>query len=101
MHVDGVIFLKLNGKYEYIDPYFYTEAYRATYSSVIVHFCTPGTVYHGKVVRAPNYHQTRGRPKRRRIPSQGESMPLKNKCGQCGELSNHNKKTCWKMREGR
>lgn len=59
------------------------------------------TVYHGKVVRAQNYHQTRGRPKRRRIPSQGESMPLKNKCGQCGELSNHNKKTCWKMREGR
>lgn len=96
VHAVAVIFLKLNGKYELVDHYFHTEAYKATYSNVIVPFCKPELDGQGTVVRAPDYHQTRGRPKRRRIPSQGESIARKIRCGQCGELSNHNKKTCRK-----
>lgn len=52
------------------------------------------------MVRALDYHQTRRRPKRRRIPSQGESIPRKIKCGQCGEISNYNRKTCRKKHDG-
>lgn len=55
----------------------------------------------GNLVYAPDYHQTRGRPKRRRIPSQGEKIPRKIRCGRCGTLTNHNKKTCRKGGEGR
>lgn len=38
VHVAAVLFLKLNGNYEYVDPYFYAEAYRSTYGHVIVPF---------------------------------------------------------------
>lgn len=100
VHAVGIIFLRLNGNYDYIDPFFYTETYRATYDHVIVPFCMPGDGGQWEVVRAPYFHQTRGRPKRRRIMSQGENIPRKIRCGRCGEISNHNRKTCRNVGQG-
>lgn len=37
VHTAEVIFLRLNGNYDYVDPCFYAELYRATYANVIVH----------------------------------------------------------------
>lgn len=94
VHAAAVIMTTLNGKYEYVDSYFHADEYKASYSYVIVLFTKFVQCGEERVILAPEYHQTRGRPKRRRIPSQGEVIPRKMKCGQCGQLSNHNKKTC-------
>lgn len=94
VHAAAIILPTLNGKYEYIDKFFHTELYKAAYAHCIVPFMKPVGDVGGRLVLAPAYHQTRGRPKRRRIPSQGEVIPRKIKCGNCGQISNHNKKTC-------
>lgn len=98
VHATALILMQLNGRYDLIESYFYTEVYKAAYANAIVPFPKPVDGGEGTTIRAPDYHQTRGRPKRRRIASQGEIIPRKIKCGQCGELSNHNKKRCRKMR---
>lgn len=93
-HAAGVIFLRLNADYQYVEAYFYADLYRATYAQVIRPFIIPEDGGQGNVVLPPEHHQTRGRPKRRRILSQGEKIPRKIRCGRCGQISNHNKKTC-------
>lgn len=100
IHAAAVIVLKLNGNYEYVEPFFYSDVYKETYAYAIVPFLKPDEVTQFRVILPPDYHQTRGRPKRRRIPSQGEVVPRKMKCGQCGQVSNHNKKTCRMSRGG-
>lgn len=94
VHATAIILPKLNGKYEYVDRYFHAEVYKAGYAYSIVPFKKLVGCVGERVILAPDYHQTRGRPKRRRIPSQGEVIPRKMKCGNCGQISNHNKKTC-------
>lgn len=64
VHAAGVIFLKLEEKYEYVESFFHTEAYRVTYAHVIMPFYTTGSTGNRQVVRAPDFHQTRGWPKR-------------------------------------
>lgn len=96
VYAASIILLKLNGRYDLIDKYFHTSWYMEAYASAIILFSKPEHNGDGNVVRALEYHQTRGRPKRRRITSQGEVITRKIMCGQCGELSNHNKKTCRK-----
>lgn len=98
VHAAVVLWPKLNGRYDLVDPFFYTEIYKASYANAIIPFPKLVVCGEGSAIKAPDYHQTRGRPKRRRIASQGEIIPRKMKCGKCGEISNHNKKTCMKMR---
>ncbi|KAK9287281.1 hypothetical protein L1049_015694 [Liquidambar formosana] len=45
------------------------------------------------IVLPPNTRRPSGRPKNRRIPSRGEKI-RQIKCGRCGRLGTHNKKTC-------
>ncbi|XP_012844569.1 PREDICTED: uncharacterized protein LOC105964607 [Erythranthe guttata] len=45
-------------------------------------------------VGPPVCQTRRGRPKKNRIPSHGENIKKKIKCGRCKEIGHHNKKTC-------
>ncbi|KAL7240403.1 hypothetical protein ACSBR2_006120 [Camellia fascicularis] len=82
--------------YDSIDRAFYIDTFRAMYN---------GTIYPIPTVEKPTFNPTEyfiapskvkrppGRPKRKRIPSKGEVVQ-RIRCGHCGKLSNHNRKTC-------
>ncbi|XP_028100133.1 uncharacterized protein LOC114299560 [Camellia sinensis] len=82
--------------YDSIDSAFYIDTFRAIYS---------GTIYPIPTVERPTINPTEylialpmvnrppGKPKRKRIPSKGEVVQHI-RCGHCGKLGNHNRKTC-------
>ncbi|RYE21854.1 MAG: hypothetical protein EOP45_09050 [Sphingobacteriaceae bacterium] len=82
----------------YISPYYTAEYWRASYAGVhhphgnIQTWIIPPEV--ANFVIQPPTHRARaaGRPKKRRIPSQGEE-PIRRKCSRCGEVG-HNRTTC-------
>lgn len=74
VHAAAVILTQLNGRYDLIESYFYTEVYKAAYANAIVPFPKPVDGGEGTTIRAPDYHQTRWRPKRRRIASQQKKV---------------------------
>ncbi|XP_028116493.1 uncharacterized protein LOC114314238 [Camellia sinensis] len=82
--------------YDAIDSVFCIDTFRATYS---------GTIYPIPTVRRPLFNPAEcliappmakrppGWPKRKRIPSEGEVVQ-RMRCGRCGKVGNHNRKTC-------
>ncbi|KAL7177732.1 hypothetical protein ACSBR2_030991 [Camellia fascicularis] len=82
--------------YDAIDSAFCIDTFRATYS---------GTIYPIPTVERPMFNPAEcliapltakrppGRPKRKRILSKGEVVQHI-RCGRCGKVGNHNRKTC-------
>ncbi|XP_028126126.1 uncharacterized protein LOC114322878 [Camellia sinensis] len=82
--------------YDSIDYAFYIDTFRAIYSR---------TIYPIPTVERPTFNPTNyliaplmvkrppGRPKWKRISSKGEVVQ-RMRCGHCGKLGNHNRKTC-------
>ncbi|XP_012846789.1 PREDICTED: uncharacterized protein LOC105966756 [Erythranthe guttata] len=81
-------------RYGYIDPLFYACNFRSTYSFSIYPFMVDFTKVEQPPVGPPVCQTRRGRPKKNRIPSRGENIKKKIKCGRCKEIGHHNKKTC-------
>ncbi|XP_024200641.1 uncharacterized protein LOC112203983 [Rosa chinensis] len=83
--------------YTYVEPYFTVDFYKNCYSNPIVPVSdiekkTPDE-YGNLVVKPPLTRKPPGRPRKRRIPSAGEEV-RSIKCGRCGVIGRHNRKTC-------
>jgi zinc finger SWIM domain-containing protein 3 len=85
--------------YHFFDPYFHTSKFIECYSKPIVAMSTfgssepetPGELF----ICPPICKRQPGRPRKKRIPSRGEEESKKRiKCGKCGTLGHHNRKTC-------
>lgn len=80
----------------YVDPYFYVSTYREVYSKSIFPIPTlwkPAVVVNDDTILPPLSRKPPGRPRKKRIRSNGENTrPLK--CSRCGKIARHNKKTC-------
>lgn len=84
----------MSAAYEYVDHCYHTSTYMKSYSGAIIPFAKPEVDPNSDVIGPPDYQARRGRPKRKRIPSQGENIPKKIKCGNCKRLGSHSKKSC-------
>ncbi|KAF7145607.1 hypothetical protein RHSIM_Rhsim04G0195500 [Rhododendron simsii] len=87
-----------SGKYlvDYVDPYYYSQTFRDSYSYSISPIPTvwmPQRPIDEDVVLPPLSKKPPGRPKKKRIPSRGEPTE-QIKCGRCHKFGNHNRKTC-------
>ncbi|XP_012832642.1 PREDICTED: uncharacterized protein LOC105953518 [Erythranthe guttata] len=96
VHAAAVLFLYRNDGYEHIDEYFHVSMFKSTYAMLIQPFGKVVVDNQQKLVGPPDYHTRRGRPRVKRIPSRGEHIARKMKCGRCNEYGHHNKKTCTK-----
>ncbi|RYE20793.1 MAG: hypothetical protein EOP45_10500 [Sphingobacteriaceae bacterium] len=82
----------------YISEFYSTEYLRATYAGVhhphgdISSWNIPPEVENIKVLPPQHKARAAGRPKKRRIPSQGEDI-IRRKCTRCGQIG-HNRQTC-------
>ncbi|KAH7834878.1 hypothetical protein Vadar_020569 [Vaccinium darrowii] len=95
-HAVGVITSAGEDINSYVDPYYYTETYRASYSHSIHPIPTlwmPWQPTNEDIILPPLSKKPPGRPKSRRIPSRGEKVS-QIRCGRCHELGNHNRSTC-------
>ncbi|XP_012846363.1 PREDICTED: uncharacterized protein LOC105966351 [Erythranthe guttata] len=98
-HAPAVIFVELRCglvAYDYIDRWYHRSTFKESYSGSIIPFVRQVSDLHVAVIGPPEVKPTRGRPKRKRIPSQGECVPRKMTCSRCKDQGNHNKKTCRK-----
>ncbi|XP_012831333.1 PREDICTED: uncharacterized protein LOC105952335 [Erythranthe guttata] len=95
-HAAVVIFLEIGGGYEYIDKWFHRSTFVQSYSGSVGPFVRLDNDIAYSDIGPPEYHPSRGRPKRKRIPSNGEFTSRKMRCSHCKEVGNHNKKTCRK-----
>ncbi|XP_012833638.1 PREDICTED: protein FAR-RED ELONGATED HYPOCOTYL 3-like [Erythranthe guttata] len=95
-HAAVVIFLEIGGGYEYIDKWFHRSTFVQSYSGSVVPFVRLDNDSADSDIGPPKYHPSRGRPKRKRIPSNGKFTSRKMRCSRCKEVGNHNKKTCRK-----
>ncbi|XP_058216808.1 uncharacterized protein LOC131327680 [Rhododendron vialii] len=80
----------------YVERYFHVESYRRVYSKPIypVASLLKGDVVDcGTSILPPLLKKPPGRPKKKRIRSNGEKV-REMKCGRCGKMGNHNKLTC-------
>ncbi|XP_058192052.1 uncharacterized protein LOC131309432 [Rhododendron vialii] len=80
----------------YVERYFHVESYRQVYSKPIypVASLLKGDVVDcGTSILPPLSKKPPGRPKKKRIRSNGEKV-REMKCGRCGKMRNHNKLTC-------
>ncbi|XP_012857507.1 PREDICTED: uncharacterized protein LOC105976792 [Erythranthe guttata] len=93
-HAAVVIFLKMGEAYQYIDHCYHTSTFRQCYSNSVLPFVQPTLDPGFAIIGPPEQHKRRGRPKRKRIPSRGEIMPRKIRCGRCKAIGSHNKKSC-------
>ncbi|KAH7842355.1 hypothetical protein Vadar_004352 [Vaccinium darrowii] len=79
----------------YVDPYFYVST-SEVYSKSIFPIPTlwkPAAVVNDDTILPPLSRKPLGRPRKKRIRSNGENTrPLK--CSRCGKIARHNKKTC-------
>lgn len=80
----------------YVDPYFYVSTYRKVYSKCIFPIPTlwkPAPVVNDDTILPPLSRKPPGRPRKKRIRSNGENT-RQVKCSRCGNFAGHNKKTC-------
>ncbi|KAG5526792.1 hypothetical protein RHGRI_032905 [Rhododendron griersonianum] len=80
----------------YVERYFHVESYHQVYSKPIypVASLLKGDVVDcGTSILPPLSKKPPGRPKKKRIRSNGEKV-REMKCGRCGKMGNHNKLTC-------
>ncbi|XP_058185703.1 uncharacterized protein LOC131302928 [Rhododendron vialii] len=80
----------------YVERYFHDESYCEVYSKPIYPVASlwKGDVVDcGTSILPPLSKKPLGRPKNKRIRSNGEKVK-EMKCGKCGEMGNHNKLTC-------
>lgn len=93
----AVCAIKYSGKdlNSFVDPYFHVESYRMVYSKPIypIPSLWKGDAADTVTNILPPSKKPAGRPKKRRIPSIGETV-RKMKCGRCGKMRNHNRLTC-------
>ncbi|KAL7166646.1 hypothetical protein ACSBR2_037332 [Camellia fascicularis] len=79
-----------------VDPYLHVVNYRTSYSHTIYPIPTveKPEINLDKIVILPSaVRRPPGRPKKKRIPSQGEEVQ-QIRCGRCGRMGNHNRTTC-------
>ncbi|KAF7143491.1 hypothetical protein RHSIM_Rhsim05G0009100 [Rhododendron simsii] len=94
----AVIVLSSSGKdmTEYIDPYYFSQTFRASYSNSIHPIPTvwmPERPVDEDFLLPPLCKKPPGRPKNKRIPSRGENVTFI-RCGRCGKMGKHNRQTC-------
>ncbi|KAI8551629.1 hypothetical protein RHMOL_Rhmol06G0200800 [Rhododendron molle] len=80
----------------YVERYFHVESYRQVYSKPIYPVASllkSDMVDYGSSILPPLSKKPPGRPKKKRIRSNGEKV-REMKCGRCGKMGNHNKLTC-------
>ncbi|KAH7842803.1 hypothetical protein Vadar_009403 [Vaccinium darrowii] len=95
-HAVGVITSSGKEPSEYVDPYFFTETYRASYSHSINPIPTLWMPRHSndeEIILPPLSKKPPGRPKTSRIPSRGDKVS-QIRCGRCHKLGSHNRSTC-------
>lgn len=83
--------------FNHIDRFFFVETYRKCYSYSIPPIDrtdVPLLAHQEPLILPPLVKRPPGRPKNKRIPSQGENMKKKKKCSRCGKLGYHNSRTC-------
>ena len=79
-----------------VEKYFHVENYREAYAAAIFpipsvekpDFCSNDFIILPPIVKRPA-----GRPRKSRIPSQGEKVS-QIRCGRCGKMGRHNRKSC-------
>ncbi|XP_028075949.1 uncharacterized protein LOC114278140 [Camellia sinensis] len=77
-------------------PWYHVSEYRLTYAPTIYPIPTvekPPFNPTDYVICPPNVKCPPRRPKKKRIPSKGENVQ-QIRCGRCGRMGNHNRKTC-------
>ncbi|KAL7239557.1 hypothetical protein ACSBR2_005452 [Camellia fascicularis] len=82
--------------YNFVKPFYHVAKYRATYSGSIHLIPTvskPKFITSNYLIAPPIYKRPPGQPKRKRILSKGEVVQ-QIRCGRCGKISHHNRKTC-------
>ncbi|KAL7173646.1 hypothetical protein ACSBR2_032995 [Camellia fascicularis] len=78
------------------DPYFHVTNYQSSYSEAIFPIPTvekPQVISGHYGILSPTVRRPPGRPKKKRILSKREEVQ-QIRCGRCGCLGNHNRKTC-------
>lgn len=85
---------------EYVDPYFHTSTYAKIYEELIYPIPTMTMPIYAtsenendEKILPPEAKRQPGRPKKKKILSRGEQVATI-RCGRCGKMGNHNKKTC-------
>ncbi|KAI8562842.1 hypothetical protein RHMOL_Rhmol03G0066800 [Rhododendron molle] len=89
-------FMSASAKDGNAERYFHVESYRQVYSKPIYPVASlwKGDVADcGTSILPPLSKKPPGRPKKKRIRSNGEKV-REMKCGRCGKMGNHNKLTC-------
>ncbi|KAI8542103.1 hypothetical protein RHMOL_Rhmol08G0113000 [Rhododendron molle] len=94
----AVIVLSSSGKdlTEYVDPYYFSQTFRASYSTSIHPIPTvwmPERPVDEDFLLPPLCKKPPGRPKNKRIPSREENVTFI-RCGRCGKMGRHNRQTC-------
>ncbi|KAH7851562.1 hypothetical protein Vadar_013404 [Vaccinium darrowii] len=96
-HAVGVITNTIKDLSSYVDLYYYTKTYRASYSYSIYSIPTAWMPKHPinneDVILPPLMKKPPGRPKTRRIPSKGKKVS-QIKCGRCHKFGNYSKAMC-------
>ncbi|KAG5532375.1 hypothetical protein RHGRI_026866 [Rhododendron griersonianum] len=80
----------------YINPYYTVAAFQLSYEVAINPIPTlgaPVVTKESAIILPPKTRRPRGRPKVARIRSRGEKV-RQLKCGRCGKLGKHNRRTC-------
>ncbi|KAL7257036.1 hypothetical protein ACSBR1_010881 [Camellia fascicularis] len=79
-----------------VDSYFHVTNYQSSYSQAIFLIPTiekPQVIPGHYGILPSTVRRPPGMPKKKRIPSKGEKVQ-QIRCGRCGRLGNHNRKTC-------
>lgn len=80
----------------YLDPFYFVDAYRFSYGLSINPIPTlgaPNVPKEFRIILPPKTRRPRGRPKIQRIRSRGEKV-RQMRCSRCKKLGKHNRKTC-------
>ncbi|KAH7856791.1 hypothetical protein Vadar_005612 [Vaccinium darrowii] len=80
----------------YLDPFYFVDAYRFSYELSINPIPTlgaPNVPKEFRIIFPPKTRRPRGRPKIQRIRSRGEKV-RQMRCSRCKKLGKHNRKTC-------
>ncbi|KAF7133047.1 hypothetical protein RHSIM_Rhsim09G0046100 [Rhododendron simsii] len=81
---------------EYVDPYYFSQIFRASYSNSIHPIPTVWMLEHPvdeDFLLPPLCKKPPGRPKNKRIPSRRENITFI-RCGRCNKMGKHNRQTC-------
>ncbi|GFP98215.1 zinc finger CCCH domain-containing protein 46 [Phtheirospermum japonicum] len=81
----------------FVDGFYHAFSYIKSYSAPlhpVSMFDQPEAPPDNALIIPPETMRPPGRPKRKRIPSQGEHIPQSMTCGRCGKVGNNNRKSC-------